>query len=930
MKKVILFLVVGIGALCTLSSCLQNEEPAGVENLRNAKSELIKAEAQYKAAEIALVQAEAALKETIRAGYELDNKLKELDVQLKEAQVAYELARIELQKAQDAAANEVELAKLQNDLLAQEIRKQKLENQKELVVEEHKEALLKAQKAVAEAEKAYQDVLDEINSVTTELTEAEKTQLAYYTQQVEAIRTKLNTAQTALVEAQQDLIDAKYNYNEEKLRIQYTRGVAAAQEELDNVKELLAEASEIDLTGGATDWMTKKEEIDTRIEELEKENLTLEVEADEKRQEKTDIELAQAKVQFTIDSLGTEIQKVQKASDELYAESGEKVITVDNENIFWNVYYSFYYALAYLTDGQSTDVWDLINFDPETGTITLKEKLPFVQQYYYWLQQMTVVGIALGLQEYVGQSGYNYRDNIEYYYQNTATYPDPDFRYSTVNDYIFSDTQISHVKDVQAYLKSQYEAADGYKAMYAKYVEMYNTSMKGWLEAAATYGVVYDPMNDSYYLPAGSANEKAQKALDDFNEALASTTAPTDPQITEWINAIRTEQSLRDQMYGASWSRADATDPEKTLTFADFTLANYKAGTITLQDLTDAVNMTVNNPVVDNYYGYPTHANASEEKDWGLAQQWAKSSYILYSNEYLRTPLTDADREGLELYVGVYEENAYVSISIEQGSDLYKKIAALYSGVSDSESAKAAVEYSLWYQDFYYAQSIAAYDQVLAYQDDYKAVAADLTALFNEYKALADEKLLASNEFNEKLLSLYDEQKTAQDKYEELGEQITKIDAEAVAIDGSQTWSQVSVNKTYIKNLSELSESLKSLIEGIEIEIPAYGNYYGTTLHPDAENLAEEFEKYVAALEKGVEEKEDALRDAEVKLSRLEAGEDSAIYAVEDAELAVEQAQEEYDYLLEQFNFYNDLLKELMAAIIGGEELPETPETPAA
>lgn len=930
MKKVILFLVVGIGALCTLSSCLQNEEPAGVENLRNAKSELIKAEAQYKAAEIALVQAEAALKETIRAGYELDNKLKELDVQLKEAQVAYETARLELQKAQDAAANEVELAKLQNDLLAQEIRKQKLENQKELVVEEHKEALLKAQKAVAEAEKAYQDVLDEISSVTTELTEAEKTQLAYYTEQVENIRGKLNTAQTALVEAQQDLIDAKYNYNEEKLRIQYTRGVAAAQEELDNVKELLAEASEIDLTGGATDWMTKKEEIDTRIEELEKENLTLEVEADEKRQEKTDIELAQAKVQFTIDSLGTEIQKVQKASDELYAESGEKVITVDNENIFWNVYDSFYYALAYLTYGQSTDVRDLINFDPETGTITLKEDLPFVQQNYYSMQQMTVVGIALGLQEYVGQSGYNYRNNIEYYYQNTATDPDPYFRYSTVNDYIFSDTQISHVKDVQAYLKSQYEAADGYKAMYAKYVEMYNTSMEGWLEAAATYGVVYNPTTDEYYIPAGGADDKAQKALDDFNEALASTTAPTDPQITEWINAIRTEQSLRDQMYGASWSRADATDPEKTLTFADFTLANYKAGTITLQDLTDAVNMTVNNPVVDNYYGHPTHAKASEEKDWGLAQQWAKSSDILYSNEYLRTPLTDADREGLELYVGVYEENAYVNISIEQGSDLYKKIAALYGGVSDSESALEAVRNSLWYNDFYSAQSIAAYDQVLAYQDDYKAVAADLTALFNEYKALADEKLLASNEFNEKLLSLYDEQKTAQDKKEELGEQITKIDAEADAIDGSQSWSQVSVNETYIDNLTELSGSLESLIDGIKIEIPAYGNYSGKTLSPDAEDLAEEFEKYVAALEKGVEEKEDALRDAEVKLSRLEAGEDSAIYLVEDAELAVEQAQEEYDYLLEQFNFYNDLLKELMAAIIGGEELPETPETPAA
>lgn len=57
-----------------LTSCLQNEEPAGIENLRNAKSELIRAEAAYKVAEIALIEADKAMKDALTAGTELDNK----------------------------------------------------------------------------------------------------------------------------------------------------------------------------------------------------------------------------------------------------------------------------------------------------------------------------------------------------------------------------------------------------------------------------------------------------------------------------------------------------------------------------------------------------------------------------------------------------------------------------------------------------------------------------------------------------------------------------------------------------------------------------------------------------------------------------------------------------------------------------------------
>ena len=108
MKRTILLLMVGAAAIFTLSSCLQNEEPAGIENLRNAKSELIKAEAQYKTAEIALVQAQAALQETIKAGQELDNRLKEIDVELAEAELA-QVKVIEAYLPKQLSAEELEV-----------------------------------------------------------------------------------------------------------------------------------------------------------------------------------------------------------------------------------------------------------------------------------------------------------------------------------------------------------------------------------------------------------------------------------------------------------------------------------------------------------------------------------------------------------------------------------------------------------------------------------------------------------------------------------------------------------------------------------------------------------------------------------------------------------------------------------------------------
>lgn len=943
MKKVILFLVVGIGALCTLSSCLQNEEPAGVENLRNAKSELIKAEAQYKAAEIALVQAEAALKETIRAGYELDNKLKELDVQLKEAQVAYETARLELQKAQDAAANEVELAKLQNDLLAQEIRKQKLENQKELVVEEHKEALLKAQKAVAEAEKAYQDVLDEINSVTTELTQAEKDQLSYYTQHVEAIRTKLNTAQTALVSAQHELIKAKYEYDPVQREVELTRKVAAANETLENVKTLLAEAEEIDLKGGVSEWITRKEGIDAKKEEIETQIKEINLAAEEKRQEAAPLEEELVEVKKSLDEVEADIAEVRDGRAAVYNDPADEE-TVTIPDIVWdNVFYGKWvfdgaamffdaYGLGITYSFETTSPYSFTwtasravseNWGEIKGANITVEKF----------DQIFFLGTLIGLPQFVdqyydgGKPGWNMRNFIR----------NEDTRYqswSAINDFILTESQLNSINEQVDWKKAEFETA---KSEYDAKVKLYSDSKDSFLGLLEDYGIVYNPVSRlyryeevNYYSTMSTAFENLSEAYDKY---LTDGTAVPANVSNAFLTAFRTEQAAREQMLGknAIWT-------DGTLTYKDFTSEKWANSTVTFDIASSAFSAIGQYDILSGYSeGNITTSyfdySVTDLTKVSVAQQWFQTSVDLYGLGWLREPIAEELKDQIQVSVVANYGTVSPWYTIEESSDVYKVLSGLYR-VSGSQNVYEAVRGTEWFSIFDAEKNIEVPEDVVAAQDAYKAIAADLTELYDKYVALADEKAEAAAEYDKEeldLLKKWDEIDTQKD---EITANIDAINAEADVLgDYSVEWSQVSVLQRSWADLNALSNLLKELIEdnAAQVTIPAYGDYNGYTDAP-GEMLEKEYEKYIEALNKGVETAEDEVRKAERNLEYFKEGDDNddKAKAVEEAEVKLEQAQEEYDYLLEQFNFYNDLLKELMAAIIGGEELPETPETPAA
>lgn len=924
--------------MCTLSSCLQNEEPAGVENLRNAKSELIKAEAQYKAAEIALVQAEAALKETIRAGYELDNKLKELDVQLKEAQVAYELARIELQKAQDAAANEVELAKLQNDLLAQEIRKQKLENQKELVVEEHKEALLKAQKAVAEAEKAYQDVLDEINSVTTELTQAEKDQLSYYTQQVEAIRTKLNTAQTDLVGAQHELIKAKYEYDPVQREVELTRKVAAANETLENVKTLLAEAEEIDLQGGVSEWITRKEGIDAKKEEIETQKKEIDLATEEKRQEAAPLEEELVEVKKSLDEVEADIAEVRDGRAAVYNDPADEE-TVTIPDIVWGeLWFNNYWfdgALAFFKSSYGFDIqYSMTDTSPYSFTWTAPRAVSenwgeIKEQKIENLDQIFFLGTLIGLPQFVdqyydgGKPGWDMRNSI----RNSGT------PWSAINDYILTESQLNSINEQVDWKKAEFETA---KAEYDAKVKLYSDSKDSFLGLLEDYGIVYNPVSRlyryeevNYYSTMSTAFENLSEAYDKY---LTDGTAVPANVSNAFLTAFRTEQAAREQMFGK-----DAIWTEGALTYKDFTSEKWANSTVTF-DIASSAFYTIGQydilsgyrewNITTNYFVYSTDLTKVS-----VAQQWFQTSVDLYGLEWLREPIAEELKDQIQVSVVANYGTVSPWYTIEESSDVYKVLSGLY-GVSGSQNVYEAVRGTEWFSIFDAEKNIEVPEDVVAAQDAYKAIAADLTELYDKYVALADEKAEAAAEYDKEeldLLKKWDEIDTQKD---EITANIDAINAEADVLgDYSVEWSQVSVLQRSWTDLDNLSDLLEQLIEdnAAQVTIPAYGEYNGYTGAP-GEMLEEEYEKYIEALNKGVETAEDEVRKAERNLEYFKEGDDNddKAKAVEEAEVKLEQAQEEYDYLLEQFNFYNDLLKELMAAIIGGEELPETPETPAA
>ena len=876
--------------MCTLSSCLQNEEPAGVENLRNAKSELIKAEAQYKAAEIALVQAEAALKETIRAGYELDNKLKELDVQLKEAQVAYETARLELQKALDAAVNEKEIARLQAEAAQYLLNKQNLENQRELAIEQHKANMVNAQAALAQAEYNYQEVLNQIELASTGLTTAEKEMINTYRGEVEGIREKLAEARVKLLNAQEKLVNVKYDFNKDRLLAQNQRLLENQQLQVDLKKAEIAEVEALDLDGGAGVWQTQVEEIEATLEALEAQVTQLKLDAEAK---KADMVEPQA-----------EIDKL----------TGEKKVVKEEITALEQQIYN-------LTADYQVNT-DFVLEIPERFQNTVYENR-YTGNFYYWLKDGSAI-----LSEDFKQN-----DRTGQYYLPTGqlawTFTKWGTYYAFVNaDYNnavtvekLSETALMQWNDWLTEAKYTYEeSSTGSKALYEKNSALFEEGFADFKELAAEYGYIN---YNSSALKDENLKTAAQKAYDAFyayeNQLDPDAEAPTPAVIKGWIDAIRAEQEVREQMVGT------AVDDYAKLTYENYSSDATAENHITFTAFENAISNMNSSPAIEDYSGRPSMNGfvwGDDATKWSAAEKWGRSSSELYGVYFVPMALTE------EHYANIEEVTFNFNYPM---SDPFIWInEEFYSVLEDLGLSDSNVTDYVWGKNYLDAQRIEYIEDVIAnYNTEVDAFLAVLDAFDAQYGLAAMDEIRAEElelrlqiaEKENELIALdkaIDEQEAIiEDVQDEIDMLLKEDDADNIV-------SQVELLNRQIASQNSLKHTLDGLIKDNYIEIN------GVKYEPNSDDAEQALAAWVEDLYDELTDLEDKVAATQKTIDLLNSNESPEEYYIKVVEGEVEDAQAVYDALLEQFNFYNDLLKELMAAIIGGEELPETPETPAA
>ena len=358
--SVVLFGALMAGSSVTFTGCIDNDEPAGIENLRGAKAELLKAKAAVETAKVAYVNAqtaqanaEARRLEAVALQAELKAKEMELDNALTEAQNAEKIA------AAEAKVAEIQ-AKLEQNKLNWE--KEKLECETNL----------------AYAQKAYEDAMKALELSKEFLSDQELAVL-------KTVQGKLTAAKNAIYGY--DVVNGENTNHilgsKEQLDLAYERYEEAAT----NIDNYITKPSlEANLTNAQASLDFYKAELDLKLEAL---NTLKSGEAYQA--------WLKLKEEYTAkrDSLETEIAAKQSKANKIIAEQTPAIDALedaiaDAQAIEASVAApksdkdsTFAVSKAIVTDLDASDFGGFVTYD--AGTVTAKfktgaEVLAFVKE----------------------------------------------------------------------------------------------------------------------------------------------------------------------------------------------------------------------------------------------------------------------------------------------------------------------------------------------------------------------------------------------------------------------------------------------------------------------------------------------------------------------------------------------------------------------
>lgn len=881
--------------MCTLSSCLQNEEPAGIEVLRNAKAELIKAQAQYATAQAALMSAEVAYQE-------LENAEKALDNRLKEAQVAYEEARLELLKAQDAAESEAVIAYWEAEML-------KWQNEKEAMIADHEWEMLQKQTAIANAEKEYNEALAALELASASLSDAEEEAINGYRQDIENVRTALASVYNSLYKARTDLLDAKYSFDREKAIAQEQRVLENMQIALTYAQKFYDEAKAVDFQAGNDEWRIKVDELDTQIEEIQKQLDAYKIQAAELKNSKKGDEDAIEQIEASIVVLEDQLEKVMAWADERVSTSIEVPATVAESlrSVFEDSFDAF-----------------KENSDAAKGPV-LTSYYTTVNGVDYTLADGAVAWYATKGENYEGGT-YGTAGVDQKKYSGLKTLKEG------VAAYVLAPDALSQV---QANLTSKYLNVPTKEEFTAKYDAMV-AAKDAYIKLAVQYG--FDYLGNKM-VETGSMWSEALEAVNTLKEQRTQRTL-TDAEITALLAQVGEALDVRFSMtgYNADFSVFPKWEDVETAFFGTATIKPinfWLEGTYYTED--EIINLLGANPTAAA--GILTEKNDAadvDEADWSPFHKWDSYSIELYGSR-IYYPLTVEDMAGVEFKFGrdypgnLPEFGIVIPKNNNTTEDLQAKLEL--NEIKDVKKLKG----SMWLQ---VARATYAAEQINALvnnQDDYAAV---LASIEEEYDALVAE----NNATAEERLAINEQIETQEAAKVPYQEHIDEIDAQIKALVGEwvtdkedpekgdynyASWTTYGIADAQITRLENLQGIYENLIEENKVTIPKYGTKLNQQQYPiGSEDAINAYTDYLEYLAEELAKDEDEITKKEGLITALQNEEDCQTLYIEYCQTNLDMVQAQYDALIAQFNYYNEQLTALLDAITSGEDVPEQPENP--
>ena len=269
MKKKWTYLAVAgmlLGTAPVFTGCVDNDEPAGIEQLRGAKAQLL--------------QAKAAVEEAVALVEQANAEYRQAEAQWKRAKAAQEEYKAELKRLQvelQEAKNEKEKVRLEKDI-------QDLRNQMEGAALQHQINMLDLQKQFALVQRQYEIVMQEIEISDAIGSEQARVSLSSLKEAVQdayealyvgidgdaksSLYYQLEKAQERLYNAQLNQAHGIINEDANIFIPQLEYNVAAAQSHLDAQKEVYEKYAEYLTTDVTTaDW---RAEIKTWEDEIAK------------------------------------------------------------------------------------------------------------------------------------------------------------------------------------------------------------------------------------------------------------------------------------------------------------------------------------------------------------------------------------------------------------------------------------------------------------------------------------------------------------------------------------------------------------------------------------------------------------------------------------------------------------------------------------